>query len=222
MWLMNIPPVKHTGMRTDEMATGAQWGQICTQSVSRISHAATEQALAPRPAGARGTTATTEPLPRSVTVHSGGTWENTYRGTEDQLAQVRAGLRPLLRDCPIADDVLLIVHELAANAVRHSRSREDGGTFTARLLTVPGEYVLGEVEDSGSDWDGDLRGSARDASGLFLVLNLAAACGVSGDRWKRVVWFRMHYPPTTTNASPSASRSTQRASNCGIPDLTGA
>jgi serine/threonine-protein kinase RsbW len=204
------------------MATGAKWGQTCTQSVSRISRAAAEQALAPGPAGARGTTATTEPLPRSVTVHSGGTWENTYRGTEDQLAQMRAGLRPLLRDCPMADDVLLIVHELAANAVRHSRSREDGGTFTARLLTVPGEYVLGEVEDGGSDWDGDLRGSARDASGLFLVLNLAAACGVSGDRWKRVVWFRMHYPSGHHKSVAVAPRSAQRVSNRSIPDLTGA
>jgi two-component sensor histidine kinase len=94
----------------------------------------------------------------------------------------------------MADEILLIMHELAANAVRHSRSRENDGTFTVRLFTAPGEYVLGEVEDGGSDWDGDLRGSARDASGLFLVLNLAAACGVSGGRRKRVVWFRVRYP----------------------------
>jgi hypothetical protein len=133
------------------------------------------------------------PLPPFGPGRPGSSWEHTYPGSEDQLAQVRAALRPLLRDCPIADEVLLIMHELAANAVRHSRSRHVGGTFTARLLNVPGEYVLGEVGDGGSDWDGDLRGSARDASGLFLVLNLASACGVSGDRRKRVVWFRMRY-----------------------------
>ena len=82
--------------------------------------------------------------------------------------------------------------ELAANAVRASRER--GGTFTARLLHVPGDYVLGEIEDGGSIWDGDLEGSARDASGLFVVLNLTSACGVAADGCKRVVWFRIHYP----------------------------
>ena len=135
------------------------------------------------------------PLSPSATGSPGRGWERTYPGTENQLANVRAGLRPLLRECPMADDVLLIMHELAANAVRHSKSREGGGTFTARLLDVPGEYVLGEIEDGGSNWDGDLLGSARDASGLYILLNLAAACGVSGQRWKRVVWFRVRYPP---------------------------
>ena len=134
------------------------------------------------------------PLSPSAIGHPGRGWEQTYPGTEDQLAHVRAALRPLLRDCPMADDVLLVMHELAANAVRHTKSREGGGTFTARLLDVPGQYVLGEIEDGGSNWDGDLLGSARDASGLYLLLNLAAACGVSGERWKRVVWFRVHYP----------------------------
>ena len=135
------------------------------------------------------------PLSPSATGPPGRGWERTYPGTENQLANVRAALRPLLRQCPMADDVLLVMHELAANAIRHSKSREGGGTFTARLLDVPGEYVLGEIEDGGSNWDGDLLGSARDASGLYILLNLAAACGVSGQRWKRVVWFRVHYPP---------------------------
>jgi anti-sigma regulatory factor (Ser/Thr protein kinase) len=175
------------------MATGSQRGQARIPSVSHFSHAATGQA-APGPAGARGMTGTAQPLPPSGPGHPENTWEHTYPGTEDQLAHVRASLRPLLRDCPMADEALLIMSELAANAVRHSRSREDGGTFTARLLNVPGEYVLGEIEDGGSDWNGDLQGSARDASGLFLVLNLASACGVSGDSWKRVVWFRIRYP----------------------------
>ena len=148
------------------------------------------------------------PLSPSATGSPGRGWERAYPGTEDQLAHVRAALRPLLRECPMADDVLLIMHELAANAVRHSKSREGGGTFTARLLDVPGEYVVGEIEDGGSNWDGDLLGSARDTSGLYILLHLAAACGVSGQRWKRVVWFRVHYPPVTGSpralAPPSA------------------
>ncbi len=177
------------------MAARPPYGQARMQLVSRYSHAAADQAGAPSPAGARGTvTGQPPPLPPAGSCHPGRTWEHAYPGTADQLGHVRAALRLLLRDCPVADDVLLIMHELAANAVRHSRSREPGRTFTARLLDVPGECVLGEVEDGGSTWDGNLQRSARDASGLVLVLNLASACGVSGGGRTRVVWFRVHYP----------------------------
>jgi serine/threonine-protein kinase RsbW len=121
-------------------------------------------------------------------------WEQTYPGTPDQVRRLRAALRQQLDACPVADDVLLLMDELAANAVRHSRSGQEAGTFTARLLTVPGEYVYGEVEDGGSSWDGDLLGSAREASGLFLVMACAAACGVAADGPARVVWFAVPHP----------------------------
>lgn len=176
------------------MATGSQRGHAPVQSVSYFPDAAMVQVAVPGPAGALERLKPHSRFCDVALMIRTNMWERTFPGTEDQLAYVRTALRPLLRDCLMADDVLLVMHELAANAVRHSRSGEDGGTFTVRLITVPGQYVLGEVEDGGSDWDGDLRGSAREASGLFLVLNLAAACGVSAGRWKRVVWFRMHYP----------------------------
>lgn len=191
MRLTSILSVSPGETRVDEMATGARCGQARIQPVSRFSHAATGQAL---------------PLPRAGSCHPGRAWEQTYPGTEDQPGHVRAALRPLLRDCPMANDVLLIMSELAANAVRHSKSREHGGTFTARLVNLPGEYVLGEIEDGGSNWAGDLPGSARDASGLFLVLNIAAACGVSGHRRKRLVWFCMRYPPGVERVQAALKR----------------
>jgi serine/threonine-protein kinase RsbW len=179
------------------MATGARRGQARIRPVSRFSHAPAgqEAGRSPSETPAMIVTGQAFPLPRAGSCHPGRAWEQTYPGTGDQPGRVRAALRPLLRDCPMADDVLLIMSELAANAVRHSKSREPDGTFTARLLNLPGEYVLGEIEDGGSNWAGDLRGSARDGSGLFLVLNIAAACGVSAHRRKRLVWFCLHYPP---------------------------
>lgn len=166
------------------------------------------QAASDVPRAATGTTTTRSPaaggepaLDRQLPLHSpaagqhGGAWEQVYPGNEEQLARMRAAIRPLLDNCPVADDVVLIMSELAANAVRHSRSGREGGTFTARLLNVPGQYVLGEIEDGGSDWGGDLQRSARDASGLYILLNLTAASGVRGDRWRRVVWFRTQYAP---------------------------
>lgn len=118
-------------------------------------------------------------------------WEQSYPGTPAQVGCLRAGLRVRLASCPAGDDAVLVMSELAANAVRHSRSSDAGGRFTARLLTVPGRHVYGEMEDGGSDWDGNLRRSARDASGLDLVLTLSTTCGVAADGPARVVWFTM-------------------------------
>jgi serine/threonine-protein kinase RsbW len=159
------------------MAASTQRGPIRAQPAGHLPRAATER-----------------PLPSPANGRRGGWWEAVFTGTADQVRLVRAVVGRLLAGCPVADDVVLLMSELGANAVRHSGSGRDGGTFTVRLLDVPGQYVLGEIVDGGSDWDGDLQGSARNASGLCLVLALSAACGVSGGRHGRAVWFRVHYP----------------------------
>jgi hypothetical protein len=125
---------------------------------------------------------------------AGQMWEQAFPGAVKQAGQVRAALRPVLGDCPVADEAVLLLSELSANAVAHSASGSPGGKFTVRLQHVPGQYVRGEVEDEGSGWDGSLRDSARDASGLLLVIKLASACGVDcGADGHRLVWFRIDY-----------------------------
>jgi hypothetical protein len=166
------------------MAASTQCGQ----------QAATGEAVARAPGSGRETAGGSRLPPPAKSGGRGGWWEQSFPGNADQLTRMRAALGPLLAGCPMADDVILLMSELGANAVRHSGSGHDGGTFTARLLDLPGEYVLGVVEDGGSEWDGNLHGSARDASGLCLVLALSADCGVYGERYKRAVWFRMQYP----------------------------
>ena len=107
-------------------------------------------------------------------------WEQTFPGTPDQIRHVRSALRALLEGCSAADDVVHILSECSANACQHSSSGEPGGTFIVRLHHhSPGECVWGEVEDEGSPWNGDLAASARDQSGLFIVMELASACGVA-------------------------------------------
>jgi hypothetical protein len=110
----------------------------------------------------------------------------------------------------MVDDVILLMSELGGNAVRHSRSREANGIFTARLLDLPGQYVLGEIEDGGSGWNGDLQRSARHASGLDLLLKLSDACGVSGDASRRVVWFRLRYPAGSVKLADRAGGTRER------------
>ena len=122
------------------------------------------------------------------------TWEATYPGTPSQLARLRADLRLLLADGPLADDVLILASELAANAVTHSDSRRPGGTFTVRLEHQHGSHVRAEVTDQGSSWDGDLTAAAGRPHGLYLLRALSTCCGVRGGAPARTVWFRIDYP----------------------------
>ena len=84
-----------------------------------------------------------------------------------------------------------LLSELSANAVVHSRSGLARGEFIVRLQHAPSDCVWGEVEDAGSEeWAGDLAASARERSGLFIVMALASACGAAARPGGcRAVWF---------------------------------
>jgi two-component sensor histidine kinase len=103
---------------------------------------------------------------------------------------VRASLRSFLGDWPLADDAITLVSELATNAVSHSHSRRPGGQFTVRFQIHPDGGLHAEVEDQGSDWDGDLS-AAECPHGLYLLRALSTACGTrsGNDGW--VTWFSL-------------------------------
>jgi serine/threonine-protein kinase RsbW len=119
-------------------------------------------------------------------------WERAFPGSLNQVGHVRSAVRIVLDGCAAADDVVQILSEIAANACQHSRSGKSGGKFIVRLQHSPGACVLGEVEDGGGPWDGDLKASARDQSGLSIVLTLASACGVElRPSEHHAVWFHL-------------------------------
>jgi hypothetical protein len=120
-----------------------------------------------------------------------GTWQQVFPGTPDRLRQIRAALRTFLDSCPVTDDVALLVTELAANAIAHSASGRPGSTLTVRVRHLHGHHVRAEVQDAGSDWHGDIAGSATHPHGLYLLLALATACGTEGSARSRAVWFRL-------------------------------
>ena len=125
------------------------------------------------------------------------TWEQSYPGTADQLRHVRRALRQFLGSCPAADDAVCLLSELCANAVVHSDSGNSGGTFTVRAQHADG-YIRAEVEDQGSDWHGELTTAATRPHGLYLLQNLASACGVTRISRVNLVWFRLDYPEDLT------------------------
>ena len=117
----------------------------------------------------------------------------TYPGTTQQIRTVRADLRGLLGDCPMADDVILCASELAANSAIHSRSRLSGGIFTVRTTISPGNYAWVEVEDNGGPWAPAIGNPTR-RHGLDIVRALASDWGIDGDDAARVIWARFDWP----------------------------
>ena len=128
------------------------------------------------------------PAPRALALAT----NVTYPGTTQHIRTVRADLCAVLHECPMADDVILCVSELAANAVIHSRSRLPGGTFTVRAKISPGDYALIEVEDDG----GPMSPGMHDATGhhgLDIVRALATDWGIDGDHTARSIWARFDW-----------------------------
>jgi anti-sigma regulatory factor (Ser/Thr protein kinase) len=122
---------------------------------------------------------------------------STYPSGPEHVRQVRADVRRLLDGCPVADDVILCVSELAANAAIHSDSRRPGGTFTVRIESCPGAHIRIEVEDDGGPWLAPAPdpGSGR---GLDIIGVLAAEWGAATSPPGRTVWARFSCPAPST------------------------
>ena len=118
-------------------------------------------------------------------------YKGTFHGRADQVSAARHEVaRHLLAcGCPVTDDAVLIVSELAGNAVLHSASK--GQFFTVRTEIFPA-YVWVEVEDLGGDWTVKPPDESR-PHGLQVVEALAGPdnWGVDGDERARVVWVRL-------------------------------
>ena len=130
------------------------------------------------------------PASRTLALRTTGV---AYPGSAEYISAVRADLRRVLRDCPMADDVILCASELAANAALHSHSRLPGGTFTVRAMISPGYEARIEVEDRGGSW----LPAASDQTqhhGLDIVCTVATEWGIRGDDGARTVWARFDWP----------------------------
>jgi serine/threonine-protein kinase RsbW len=101
------------------------------------------------------------------------TWTREFPARPEQVGQARRFLALALEGCPVADDAVLCLSELAANSVLHSRSRTPGGTFTVCAEVRDGDYVRVEVRDEGGPWN-EHRGADGRPHGLAIVRHLAA------------------------------------------------
>jgi anti-sigma regulatory factor (Ser/Thr protein kinase) len=118
-------------------------------------------------------------------------YTGTFRGRAEEVRQVRREIAGYLGGCPVADDIVLIASELAANAILHTQSR--GSTFTVRCHASPGQVQI-ETEDLGGPWR--RRNPGHRPHGLDIIEALTgpdgwgtAPAGTGGRTvWARLTW----------------------------------
>jgi anti-sigma regulatory factor (Ser/Thr protein kinase) len=115
-------------------------------------------------------------------------WRLVARGEERQLAALRRWACGLLPACPARDDVVMVANELASNAIRHTASGQ-GGWFAAEITWQPG-LVRVAVADCGGPKEPVVIEDPNGESGrgLFLVRQLSASMGMSGNHHGRLLW----------------------------------
>ncbi|GAA4147184.1 ATP-binding protein [Actinomadura keratinilytica] len=116
-------------------------------------------------------------------------WRRVFPGGLEQVARARRFVACLLDGCPYLDDVLLAADELAANALRHTRSGQDGGSFTVEVLRCDGQVAVSVADQGGpgvpvpadaSEW-------AETGRGLRTLALLADTWGWHGNAEGRTV-----------------------------------
>jgi serine/threonine-protein kinase RsbW len=202
------------------MASGTSYGQIRMQSVSFPSHAAADEVATRSPVstgaelvsapGRAGHAQAREDGPgpgiqppdrcqgrdgrglfaAEDRAGSRRVFLRSYPGLPGAVGQARRDVAKVLGGCPAAQTLILLLSEVATNAVRHSRSGVPGGHFTVLADMRRGEYVKVTVADDGGPWaeraaDSDIEYS----HGLHVVRELSAGMGVEGDGAGRAVWF---------------------------------
>jgi anti-sigma regulatory factor (Ser/Thr protein kinase) len=94
---------------------------------------------------------------------------------------------------PCGDEAALLVSELFANSLRHSRSGAPGETVTVAVRAGDG-LVRVEVTDCSGTGVPELRpagSEAEDGRGLELVARLAARWGFAQDNGRTTTWFEL-------------------------------
>jgi len=133
---------------------------------------------------------------RSAAALVAGGVSASWPGVVESVPQARDWARRVLAGHPASDNVELLITELAANAVAHTRSGEPGGVIAA-AIRVLGAWVVVVVTDQGPPevplmpGDPEVLGElAEHGRGLVLVDCLADDWGTAPDRAGRSVWFR--------------------------------
>jgi serine/threonine-protein kinase RsbW len=124
----------------------------------------------------------------------------TYPGTASNVSEARHWLRDILRNSPRAYDAELVAAEFMSNAIRHTPSGDDGGTFTITIQLGSDRARIEVLDLGGARCDGSLgyglratgapvASSAEGGRGLRMVTALADDYGHEmGDTRVHICW----------------------------------
>jgi serine/threonine-protein kinase RsbW len=115
-----------------------------------------------------------------------------FPGQADQIANARDFTRRVLASCPVLDEAVLLVSELATNAVEHTATGS-GGHFDVIIYRDETLLIIA-VKDEGSDKAPVTRSVdelAEGGRGLGLVELITDRWGYCGNERGRTVWLEM-------------------------------
>ncbi|MFE3454994.1 ATP-binding protein [Nonomuraea sp. NPDC059194] len=134
----------------------------------------------------------------------------SFAGRPEAIGQARAWTLALLPEaCPRADDVALVVSELATNAILHTASGAPHGRY-ALVVEVGVDNVEITVADQGKALVPVPRGDGEFGRGLELVRELAEDYDAVDTESGRTVWCRLDWP-APGQQHPPPSRADQRS-----------
>ncbi|HEX6473003.1 MAG TPA: ATP-binding protein [Streptosporangiaceae bacterium] len=117
-------------------------------------------------------------------------WRRAFPGRAEQAAHARRFVAFLLTDHPKADDAVLAVGEMAANAVQHTLSAAPGGLLVVDVRRWRGGRIAVSVTDQGGPTEpraAEPDFMAGHGRGLHLIAATATWWGWCGDTTGRTV-----------------------------------
>jgi anti-sigma regulatory factor (Ser/Thr protein kinase) len=143
----------------------------------------------------------------------------TFPGRADQIAHARDFTRRALGPCPVLDEAVLLVSELATNALEHTATSNAGSFHVTICLSETS--VLVAVTDDGSDetpLPRPVDALAEDGRGLGLVDSVADRWGQRGNQHSRTVWAELHWKRSELTSARYQDRSSggHSMAGCGV------
>ncbi|MFF8951921.1 ATP-binding protein [Streptomyces sp. NPDC014940] len=103
-------------------------------------------------------------------------WGLSCPGFPEEVSRARRWTRDILRGSPLADDAELIVSELSANAILHTASGREHGSFHLAVAVSAQVVAVSVTDDGGTETAPKVEHHAQDAEhgrGLGMVSVIA-------------------------------------------------
>jgi anti-sigma regulatory factor (Ser/Thr protein kinase) len=116
-----------------------------------------------------------------------------FPGRPDQIAHARDFTRRVLGACPALDEAVLLVSELATNAIEHTATASVG-SFDVTIYMGESSLLITVTDDGSANIPVPVHPAdslAETGRGLGLVELIADRWGHCGDEHGRTVWFEL-------------------------------